>query len=171
RFYELYPQPLVCKVLDSKIVFNYTCITKEVNRTYHQNSREIIFNPGVKLTNYYIDVRVLRKFGSVFRQILEIDQDMCEFTKGISSRDSSMLAKIMNKDGRRKYGNMFEPCPLVGTRYEKEAVIDYGKMPDVVPAGEYRVDIFGYTIISGKKNQFILTQCFTNVIPKSTKKG
>lgn len=52
-----------------------------------------------------------------------------------------------------------------------DAIIDYGKMPEVVPAGEYRVDIFGYTIINGQRTQFILTQCSTSVISKSLRKG
>ncbi len=52
-----------------------------------------------------------------------------------------------------------------------DAIIDYSKMPEVVPAGEYRLDIFGYTIINGKKTQFILTQCSTSVISKASRKG
>lgn len=55
---------------------------------------------------------------------------------------------------------------LKGKRYEKEAIIDYSKMPQIVPAGEYRVDIYGYTLINGKKRNFVLTQCTANVIAK-----
>lgn len=37
---------------------------------------------------------------------------MCDFTKGSITSGSSILAKVLNINGRRKYGNMFDSCPL-----------------------------------------------------------
>lgn len=44
----------LCSILDPTIVANYTCKSKNVNRTTNIGSREIIFQPGVILTNYHV---------------------------------------------------------------------------------------------------------------------
>lgn len=131
KFYEVLPQSLTCKVLDTDIVYNFTCITKPINRTSVMRTRDVHFQPGVEITNYHViwrdqienrklihiliqvSIQLFRKFGATIRPILvKIDQDMCAFMNGINSRDSSMLKRVLNTSIRRKNGNYYDPCPL-----------------------------------------------------------
>lgn len=55
QYHEIWPKPwVVCKVLDTDIVYNYTCTTKSINRTTISRTKEAYFQPGVEITNYHV---------------------------------------------------------------------------------------------------------------------
>ncbi|KAJ6643183.1 hypothetical protein Bhyg_08139, partial [Pseudolycoriella hygida] len=52
-FYEIVPTNSVCKILSPQIVYNYTCVLRQLNRTMSVFSQDITFQPGVSLDNYH----------------------------------------------------------------------------------------------------------------------
>ncbi|XP_037051864.1 uncharacterized protein LOC119085550 [Bradysia coprophila] len=153
------PNTEICKVLDHTFVQSYTCRSKNVNRTLNLSSKEIIFKPGVTLTNYHAHVTLYRKFATVYRQFMvDVHYDSCAFRAG----KKSTVTQVISFDGRLKYGNFWEPCPLSGRRYEHN--VPMGKFAvDIFPSGEYRFDTRSYTIVNGEKKYLMLTQSYGEV--------
>lgn len=56
RFYEITPKYLHCHQLDTELVSNFSCTVSHVNRTTLRRDLELIFRPGVALTNYHVNV-------------------------------------------------------------------------------------------------------------------
>lgn len=89
-------------------------------------------------------------------------------------REKFNLARVLNIEQRRKFGNLYDPCPIMvlrfhtnlnffyhaiklqGRRYE-ERPMEYERLPDLLPDEEYRLDVISYSIINETKRDIIRT--------------
>lgn len=54
-------------------------------------------------------MQLFRKFATIYRPFLiSLDQDLC----ALYTDTNSAIAKALNINDRRKYGNMYDPCPI-----------------------------------------------------------
>ncbi|KAG4067903.1 hypothetical protein HA402_010589 [Bradysia odoriphaga] len=160
ELYVIVPIGQLCKILDPEIIYNVTCKSKNLNRTMNLGSRIINYRPGISITNLHVNLRVYRKFATIYRQfMININIDVCALNSGFVSS----VTKILNIERRRKNGNWYDPCPISGMRYEKDVIFDYSSMPEIIPAGEYRTDSLHFTEINGEKREILLIQNFGEV--------
>ncbi|XP_037040887.1 uncharacterized protein LOC119077713 [Bradysia coprophila] len=163
ELYSISPIGIICEVLDPKIVAKYTCRSKNVNRTTNIGFKEVIYQPGVVLTNVHIKVQMYKKFATTYRPFLiTLDQDWCN----ILSDENSPIHKVLNINDHRKYGNLYDPCPMTGRRYE-DRPMEYDKLPDILPDGEYRLAVTTYVIDEGIRKDFLRTVALGVIKPKT----
>ncbi|KAJ6639750.1 hypothetical protein Bhyg_12497, partial [Pseudolycoriella hygida] len=53
ELYDIHPKTMICKILDKQLVAKFTCKSKNLNSTANIGSKELIFQPGVVITNAY----------------------------------------------------------------------------------------------------------------------
>lgn len=54
-----------------------------------------------------------------------------------------------------------------GHRYVKNTTFYYDSLPEIIPSGEFRLDLKSYTMINETKRYFILSQYYTTVYTKT----
>lgn len=90
--------------------------------------------------------------------MVKTDDDICEISNGNNNNLIYNLFKVHSA----KYGNIFDPCPISvcqlklhfefaslisliqGKRYFKNWPIDFSTLPEIIPGGEFRIDILAY---------------------------
>lgn len=87
--------------------------THELSRMCCINGRDSLKLLKKVFFCFQLNIRLMRKVGSDYRSFLfNIDQDLCAFLVGTSSKYSSMISKVLNANSRRHFGNFFDPCPF-----------------------------------------------------------
>ncbi|KAJ6643184.1 hypothetical protein Bhyg_08140, partial [Pseudolycoriella hygida] len=106
-----------------------------------------------------VKIRLNRKFGNTYRPfMINAEQDFCSLSNDNSIE--SLVTKMLNLKERRQYGNWYHPCPVSGRRYEIDAPMDSSKIPAVAMNGGYRLDVIGFSFVSGERKEFRLTHHF-----------
>lgn len=58
-----------------------------------------------------VHIQLYKKFATIYRPFLvKLDQDFCELFS--AENTASPIAKIFNLENRRKFGNLYDPCPI-----------------------------------------------------------
>ncbi|XP_037048571.1 uncharacterized protein LOC119083056 [Bradysia coprophila] len=135
EFYDISPKRVICKRLDSKLVYNFTCTTKLINHTMSMSNMELTLQPDVVLTNFYVEIQLYRKFATIVRSFMvKFEQNFCDF---LDQKNSSIFYRYLPLAEMRKQGNFYDPCPISGHRYSRNATFYYDSLPEIIPSGKW----------------------------------
>ncbi|XP_037921887.1 uncharacterized protein LOC119658497 [Hermetia illucens] len=150
-----------CEDLDPRVVYNYTCTTRNISRTLRAHNIRITFYPNMTFNDMHVQINYNHKVNNVYRRsLINMEEDFCGFLAGTSR---SVLLKKLWAFVKRS-SNLPDSCPIVGFVNVTDLVFEDTFLPSALPAGEARIDI--HVRNGTKRISMVMAKFFIEIKPK-----
>lgn len=89
--------------------------------------------------------------------LLNGDVDVCAYYKG------QVQSNLMMTKFETKHDNISRGCPFTKSLYVEDLKFDFSNYPEILPNGDWRVDMHYYTKVKGQIDWVVKTQLFVQV--------
>ncbi|XP_037921890.1 uncharacterized protein LOC119658499 [Hermetia illucens] len=161
RLYTFDVYRVSCDQANPKLVVNFSCSSRSLNRTLKAHTVQIALAPNMTFNDIYFLIKYNQRINNAYRRsIAEYEENLCKYLNGTAK---APLTKIL-WPYLRVSSNMPERCPFSGLINVTDLVFGDEYLPPFLPEGQAKLDVH---IRNGKERVPILNiRYFIEVKPR-----